>query len=97
MDAPEMTTDPATWRPRLPRGVRLHQDRVRGRVVLLAPERVLTLNGTAIEVLRRCDGERTLAAIVDELARTFDAPVAEVEAGSVALLADLAQRRIVEL
>ena len=55
-------------RPRLARGVRLQEDRTRGGFVLLAPERVLHANGTAAEVLRLCDGERTVAALLTDLA-----------------------------
>jgi len=32
------------WTPRLPRGVRLREDRVRGRWVLLAPERIFEID-----------------------------------------------------
>jgi pyrroloquinoline quinone biosynthesis protein D len=87
----------ADARPRLARGVRLREDPARGGHVLLAPERVLNPNRTAIEVLRRCDGERTFAGLVDELAGVF-AMDREAIAGDVAdLLADLAQKRLVDL
>jgi len=84
-------------RPRLARGVRLHEDRVRRRTVLLAPERVLTPNSSAIEILRLCDGNRTFAGIVSDLARTHQAEPNRVEADSAALLIDLADRRMVDL
>ena len=88
--------DPAA-RPRLARGVRLREDSTRGGFVLLAPERVLTANATALEILRRCDGERTLEAIVDDLAQIFPADRARIAADVAALLADLAGKRMVEL
>lgn len=84
-------------RPRLARGVRLHEDRARGRTVLLAPERVITLNPTAIEILRRCDGTRTFTAIIAELARMHEAEPGRIEADAEALLSDLVVRRMVEL
>jgi pyrroloquinoline quinone biosynthesis protein D len=83
-------------RPRLMRGVRLREDPARG-FVLLAPERVLTANPTAVEVLKRCDGERTLAQIVDELVLAFSADRERVAADVEALLADLAAKRMVAL
>lgn len=84
-------------RPRLARGVRLHEDRVRGRTVLLAPERVIAPNPTALEILRRCDGRLTFAAIVEDLARVHDAKPGRIAADAQALLADLANRRMVDL
>ena len=88
--------DPAA-RPRLARGVRLQADAARGGFVLLAPERVLTTNSTAAEVLKRCDGERTISAIVDDLAQIFSADRARIVADVAALLAGLAAKRMVEL
>jgi pyrroloquinoline quinone biosynthesis protein D len=85
-----------TARPRLMRGVRLREDPARG-FILLAPERVLTANPTAVEVLKRCDGERTVTQIVDELAVTFSADRARVAVDVEALLADLATKRMVAL
>jgi pyrroloquinoline quinone biosynthesis protein D len=89
------TLDPAA-RPRLMRGVRLREDPARG-FVLLAPERVLTANPTAVEVLKRCDGERTVAEIVNELATTFSADRSRIAVDVDALLADLAAKRMVAL
>lgn len=84
-------------RPRLARGVRLHEDRVRGRTVLLAPERVLTPNASAIEILRRCTGALTFTEIVNELARTHQAERARITNDAESLLTGLANRRMVDL
>ncbi|HYZ32662.1 MAG TPA: pyrroloquinoline quinone biosynthesis peptide chaperone PqqD, partial [Crenalkalicoccus sp.] len=59
---------PGSAVPRLPRGVRLREDAARGRWVLLAPERMLVPDETALAVLRLVDGVRTLDAILDTLA-----------------------------
>ena len=83
-------------RPRLMRGVRLREDPARG-FILLAPERVLTANATAVEVLKRCDGERTVAQIVDELVLAFSAERGRVIADIEALLGDLIAKRMVAL
>ena len=84
-------------RPRLARGVRLHEDRARGRFTLLAPERVLEANPTAVEVLRLCDGERSLPEIVDSLAVRFAADRGRIAAEVETLLRDLAAKKMVEL
>lgn len=65
--------------PRFPRGVRLKEDKARGRWIVMAPERMFVPDETALEVLRMVDGARDVAAIVDALAAKFDAPRAEIE------------------
>lgn len=83
--------------PRLPRGVRLHRDTVRGGWTILAPERVLETDGVGAEILKRCDGTSTFTEIVDDLARAFDADRADIERDVRAFLADLAGKRMLEL
>lgn len=84
-------------RPRLPRGVRLRHDEVRGEWMLVAPERVVRANPVAVEVLRRCTGDVTLAALIDDLAVAFSADRARIETDVRVLLAQLAQSRLVDL
>lgn len=84
-------------RPRLPRGVRLRQDPARASWLLLAPETLFELNQSSVEILKRCDGARTLGAIVDDLASTFGAERALVARDTVALLAELRAKRLVDL
>jgi len=87
----------ATAIPKLPRGVRLHHDAARDGWTVLGPERVIETDPIGAEILQRCDGVRTLAAIVDDLAATFSADRAMVEADVVRFLADLAEKRMLEL
>src|SRR5881409_1153891 len=68
------TVIPPDARPRLPRGVRLVHNEAQGGWVLLAPERVFKADQIAAEVVKRCTGEASFAAIVDDLAATFAAP-----------------------
>ena len=84
-------------RPRLPRGVRLREDKVRARWVLLAPERILKINPIAVEILRLCDGSRTLGEIVRDLAARFNAPPERIGADVRALLDSLVEKRMAEL
>jgi pyrroloquinoline quinone biosynthesis protein D len=83
-------------RPRLPKGVKVKRDEVRGRWTLLAPERIFEIDATAATVLELCDGERDLAAIVAELAKRYTAPAALIEKDVVAMLADLKAKRVLE-
>jgi pyrroloquinoline quinone biosynthesis protein D len=58
--------------PRLATGVRLRYDDVREEHLLLVPEGVVRLNPTAVEVLKLCDGESSLEAIVSALVARYD-------------------------
>ena len=69
-------------KPRLPRGVRLTHNEAQGGWVLLAPERVFKADAITVEILKRCTGETTLNAIVDDLARAFAAPRERIHAQS---------------
>jgi len=85
------------WKPRLMRGVRLKYDETRGEWLLLAPERVIKADAIAVEILKRCDGTATFAAIVDDLAAQFSAGRARIETDVRALLEELAAKRMVDL
>ncbi len=78
LDTPSAPSAPAGWRPALAPAVTLRHDRVRDADLLVLPERVVVLRGSAARILRLCDGNRALDAIVAELTRRFPgAPVAE--------------------
>jgi pyrroloquinoline quinone biosynthesis protein D len=81
-------------RPRLAPGVRLHFDSTRSAWVLLGPERVIEAEGPAHEILKRCDGTRTVGAIVDELAALYTADRAEIAADVNDMLIELATKRM---
>ena len=83
-------------RPRLVRGVRLTHSEAQGGWVLLAPERVFKADAVTVEILKRCTGEATLAAIVDDLAKAFNAPRERIHADVVKLLGSLADKRLLE-
>ena len=84
----------STNRPQLARQVRLQWDPVRKQQVLLAPEGVLALNQTGATILGLCDGERTVAEIVEELRGQYNR-VADDEVRD--FLARLVGKRWVEL
>jgi pyrroloquinoline quinone biosynthesis protein D len=84
-------------KPRLPRGVRLTHNEAQGGWVLLAPERIFKADAVAAEILKRCTGEATLAAIVDDLAAAFNAPRERILADVSKLLRGLAEKKLLEL
>ena len=96
-DAPETGAIPAEARPRLPRGVRLTHNEAQGGWVLLAPERVFKADAIAAEIVKRCTGEATLNEIVDDLAKTFNAPRDRIESDVTAMLTGLVDKRLIEI
>jgi pyrroloquinoline quinone biosynthesis protein D len=81
-------------RPRLAPGVRLHFDKTRDAWVLLCPEKVIEAEGPASEILRRCDGTRSVADIIDELAVVFTADRAVIAQDVTDMLVELAGKRL---
>jgi pyrroloquinoline quinone biosynthesis protein D len=59
---------------RLARGVRFQYEQAQQAHVLLYPEGMITLNGSAAEILASCDGIRTVAAIISTLMERFPHP-----------------------
>ena len=85
-----------TDRPVLPRGVRLHDDRVRGTKVLLGPETALMLDEIGAAIIAEIDGRRDVAEIGAALAGRYGADLDEVLPDIVEFLADMAGRRLVD-
>ena len=79
-------------RPVLPRHAKLKFDETRKVWMLLAPERVLAPDEIAVEVLRLCDGVRSVGAIVDELAAKYAAAREAISTDVIAMLQDLADK-----
>ena len=88
---------PSDARPRLPRGVRLIHNEAQGGWVLLAPERVFKADAIAAEIVKRCTGEATFTAIVDDLIKTYAAPRERIVADVTALLRGLTDKKLLEL
>ena len=63
----------ASSRPAIERGLRLQWEAAQSAFVLLYPEGMIKLNGSAGEILKRCDGATTIADITADLERAFAA------------------------
>jgi pyrroloquinoline quinone biosynthesis protein D len=83
--------------PVLPRGVRLHYDRVREAWVLLAPERAVTLDAIGHAILSEVDGQRSFGEITKMLADKYDAPSEQIAKDSAGFLAALRDRRFLDV
>ena len=62
-----------TAKPKLARLFRMQWEEAQGAYVLLYPEGMVKLNQSAGEILKRCDGERDVQAIIDDIEQTFNA------------------------
>lgn len=78
--------------PALPRHVKLRHDEARDRWVMLAPERVLVPDETALEIVRLCDGAVSVAQIVETLAKKYNAAADMIGKDVTAMLQDLADK-----
>jgi pyrroloquinoline quinone biosynthesis protein D len=66
-----MNTIAATAKPAIGRGLRLQWEPAQNAHVLLYPEGMIKLNGSAGEIMKRCDGVRTVSEITADLERSF--------------------------
>lgn len=83
--------------PLIPRGVRLHDDKVRGKMVLLAPERVIDLDPIGLAIVQQIDGHKSMTTIIGHLATLYDAPAVQIADDVQAYISGLLDRRILEL
>ena len=62
-----------TAKPKLARLFRMQYEEAQQAYVLLYPEGMVKLNQSASEILKRCDGERDVQAIITDIEQTFNA------------------------
>ena len=67
-------------KPLFPKYVRMQFDGVRKRFAVLAPERVYWPDDVSADILKLCDGKRSIAAIASELSQSYSAPVETIQA-----------------
>ena len=84
-------------RPRLAAHRRLKFDELRKSWIIHAPERVFLLDEIAYAIISRCDGEKSLAGIIDELCAAFDAPRVVVAGDVKKLLEEFTGKGVMEL
>ncbi|MDQ2823063.1 MAG: pyrroloquinoline quinone biosynthesis peptide chaperone PqqD [Pseudomonadota bacterium] len=59
-------------KPKLKRLFRMQWEEAQGNYVLLYPEGMVQLNQSAAEILKRCDGQRDVPAIIAALEQDFN-------------------------
>ena len=81
--------------PKLSRRFRLQYEEAQSRWVLLYPEGMVKLNQSAGEILRRCDGARSVTEVVADLEQAF--ATTGLEADVLAFLELARKQRWVEV
>jgi pyrroloquinoline quinone biosynthesis protein D len=92
MASPRHVSVSEASRPVLPRHAKLKFDETRQVWVILAPERVLAPDEIAVEVLHLCDGVRSVAEMVDQLAAKYAAERNAIASDVITMLQDLADK-----
>ncbi|HEV3154071.1 MAG TPA: pyrroloquinoline quinone biosynthesis peptide chaperone PqqD [Candidatus Baltobacteraceae bacterium] len=83
-------------RPSFAKGVRFRET-AEGAAMLLIPEGVLMLNGSAAATLALVDGQRSIDDIVDALTAAYDVPPEQARAEVTELFERLALRQFLTL
>ncbi len=86
----------ATTQPQMPRHIKLRHDPGRDRWIILAPERVFDPDEISVEVLKLCDGARTVDDIAGQLASDYQAPKDVILKDIIEMLQDLADKGVVK-
>jgi pyrroloquinoline quinone biosynthesis protein D len=83
-------------RPAMPAHIKMRHDAGRGRWLILGPERVFEPDDVAVEILKLCDGQRSVADIAGQLSKEYNAPIDEISADVISMLQDLADKGVVK-
>ena len=83
-------------KPVMPPHIKMRHDAGRGRWLILAPERLFDPDEIAVEVLKLCDGVRTVGDIAAQLSKDYNAPQEDIEADIITMLQDLADKGVVK-
>lgn len=82
--------------PALQSFVKLRHDKGRDRWIILAPERILTPDAIAVEVLKLCNGKSTVSEIATSLAATYNAPVEVIAKDITTMLQELSDKGYIQ-
>jgi pyrroloquinoline quinone biosynthesis protein D len=84
-------------KPHLPKHARMQFDPVRQRLAVLAPERVYWPDEIATEILKLCDGQRSIAEISEHLAKEYAAPLGTIQADVLEFVQSWTDIRLLKL
>ena len=82
-------------KPVLPRHITRHHDKGRSVWIILAPERVYSPDEIAVDVLKLCDGKRSVTDIAQQLAKQYQAPETEIATDIISMLQELSDKGVI--
>ena len=83
--------------PKLADQVKLAHDKVRKQWILQAPERIIELNETAVEIIKWCDGRRCVKQIVAQLSIGYMDAEDAIANDTLSLLQMLTDKRFIQI
>ena len=83
-------------KPKFPKHVRFRHNKARDEWVILAPERLVKLDDTAVEILKLVDGEATVHEISNKLSEKFKAPAEVIMKDVINMLQELSDKGFIE-
>ncbi len=87
----------AASKPHFPKHARLQFDALRKSFAVLAPERIYWPDDVAVDILKLCDGNRSIAAIAEQLAGEYEAPQETIEADILEFVQSWTDIRLLKL
>jgi pyrroloquinoline quinone biosynthesis protein D len=84
-------------RPCLPSFARLRFNELRGQWVVLAPERVYWPDDVSVDILKLCDGTRTISDIAALLAVDYRAPAGTIAADILEFVQSWTDQRLLRI
>lgn len=82
-------------KPRLAIGSKLHFDNHRQQWMILAPERMISLDEISKEIIELCVGDFSIEIIVRKLASKFDAPITLIQEDVLVFLENLCEKGVI--
>lgn len=82
-------------KPALAIGSKIHFDKNRQQWMILAPERMISLDNISKEIIELCVGDFSIEMIVDKLASKFDAPPSLIQKDVLVFLEALCEKGII--
>ena len=77
--------------------IRLSFDKTRQQWVLLGPEKVISLDDIAYQIISRCDGSCNVSTLIEQLATEYNAATEDIEQDVLSLLQSLVDKRFMQL
>ncbi len=87
---------PLECKPKLAKGCNLSVDATQTPVILI-PEGVIKLKGTSLEILKHCDGAKSIADVIAELQKKYKGDTKAIAREVQSFLSKLAEKKVISI